>query len=140
MAGEHGGHQSKYDMLVTMQAVFASSFGAMMIVDPVFFEFISRSPFDLHAQDCIRVCGPFVVLLGIFAYRTRTLTEEARRAFSQTCLISYSLAVILCLCGYYTGRWNLWLIVCAMIFTGIGVVGHGAFGLFVSPGGCISRK
>jgi len=104
-----------YQLLLTCQAAFATSFGMMMCVQPLFFEFISSQPYGLHTQDSIRVCGPFVVLLGMMAYRTRSLAEDARRAFSQTCLICYSMAVLLCLGGYNSGRWNWYVCVCACI-------------------------
>ena len=84
-----------------------------MCIHPLFFEFISTQPFDLHTQDSIRVCGPFVVLLGMMAYRIRSLPEDARRAFSETCLVCYGMAVLLCLGGFQSGRWNMWLLVCA---------------------------
>ena len=106
-----------------------------MCIHPLFFEFISTQPFDLHTQDSIRVCGPFVVLLGMMAYRTRSLPEDARRAFSETCLVCYGMAVLLCLGGFQSGRWNMWLLVCAACFTLIGIFGHGSFALMLLPMG-----
>ena len=66
-----------------LQASFAGSFGLMMCVNPLFFEFISNEPFDLHSQDCIRVCGPFVVSFAPFCRPPRAIPERERERESE---------------------------------------------------------
>ena len=70
----------------------------------------------------------------MMAWKMRVLGEDARLAFSQACFICYSIATLLCCWGYQSGRWNEWVLACAVIFGAIGVLGHGAFAFAGSIG------
>lgn len=61
------------------------------------------------------------------AWKMRRLSEDARIAFSQVCFVCYSAATILCYWGYHSGRWNAWVLACAVMFSAIGILGHGSF-------------